>query len=420
MRATAPRGTRDVLPEEAARWQRLEAATRRVFHTFGYGEIRTPMFEHTELFQRGIGETTDIVQKEMYTFMDRGDRSLTLRPEGTAPVVRAYVEHKLYAGVQPVKLYYIGPMFRYERPQAGRYRQFHQIGAEAMGSADAAVDAEMIAMPITLYEEMGLRDVQVLLNSIGCPVCRPAYRELLRAHLAPRREELCGTCQTRYERNPLRLLDCKVPRCRELTEDVPSILDTLCDECRDHFAAVRTHLDRMGLTYQLEKRLVRGFDYYTKTVFELVSPHLGAQDAVGGGGRYDGLVAEMGGPDTPAVGFAVGVERLLLALEAEGREKGDGLARPHVYVAALGPDDRAQVVELTYRLRRAGVYAEMDYAGRSLRAQMRAAGQRGAAHVAIVGGEEAQRGMVRLRDMNTGAEREVALGHVVEVLSDGR
>lgn len=420
MRATAPRGTRDVLPEEAARWQRLEAATRRVFHTFGYGEIRTPMFEHTELFQRGIGETTDIVQKEMYTFMDRGDRSLTLRPEGTAPVVRAYVEHKLYAGVQPVKLYYIGPMFRYERPQAGRYRQFHQIGAEALGSSDPALDAEMIAMPITLYEEMGLRDVRVLLNSIGCPVCRPRYREQLRAHLAPRLDRLCATCQTRYERNPLRLLDCKVPQCRELTEDVPSILDFLCDECGQHFGAVRTHLDRMGLTYRLEKRLVRGFDYYTKTVFELISPHLGAQDAVGGGGRYDGLVAEMGGPDTPAVGFAVGVERLLLALEAEGQNTEDGVARPRVYVAAISPDDRSQVVELTYRLRRAGVYAEMDYAGRSLRAQMRAAGQRGAAHVAIVGGEEAQRGMVRLRDMNTGAEREVAMARVVEVLADGR
>lgn len=408
-----------MLPEEAAGWQRLEEATRRVFHAFGYGEIRTPMFEHTELFQRGIGETTDIVQKEMYTFTDRGDRSITLRPEGTAPVVRAYLEHKLYARPQPVKLYYIGAMFRYERPQAGRYRQFHQIGAEALGTRDPATDVEMIVMPLALYEEMGLRDVRVLVNSIGCNVCRPAYRALLQAHMAPRREQLCATCQGRYERNPLRMLDCKVPRCRELTEDVPPILDSLCDECREHFAAVRGHLERLGVGYELEKRLVRGFDYYTKTVFELVSPHLGAQDAVGGGGRYDGLVAEMGGPDTPAVGFAVGMERLLLALQAQG----EGLkaqAGPRVYVAAITPEDRPAVVELAYRLRRAGVAAEMDYAGRSLRAQMRAAGQMGAATVLLVGGEEAQRGTAKWRDMETGAEREIPLDQIVEVLTHGQ
>lgn len=416
---SAPRGTRDILPGEIENWHRLEEATRRVFHAFGYGEIRTPLFEHTELFLRGIGEATDIVQKEMYTFVDRGDRSITLRPEGTAPVVRAYLQHKLYARAQPQKLYYIGAMFRYERPQAGRYRQFHQLGAEALGTANPAADVEMIAMPLVLYEEMGLRDVHVLLNSIGCPQCRPRYRSTLQEHLADRRDELCATCQDRYERNPLRILDCKVERCRELTEDVPSIIDYLCEECASHFEKVQLYLDRLDVAYRLEKRLVRGFDYYTKTVFELISPHLGAQDAVGGGGRYDGLAAETGGPDTPGVGFAVGMERLLLALEAEGRAAA-GTPAPDVYVVALSDDDRADVVALAHRLRRAGVRAEMDYGSRSVRAQMRAADQSGAASVLIVGGEEAARGVVKLRDMKAGTEREVPADHVLEVWKHDR
>lgn len=419
MRVSAPRGTRDILPGEVENWHRLEETTRRVFHAFGYGEIRTPLFEHTELFLRGIGEATDIVQKEMYTFVDRGDRNITLRPEGTAPVVRAYLQHKLYARPQPQKLYYIGAMFRYERPQAGRYRQFHQLGAEALGTADPAADVEMIAMPLVLYEEMGLKDVHVLLNSIGCPRCRPRYRAALQEHLADRRAELCPTCQDRYERNPLRILDCKVERCRELTEDVPSIIDYLCDECAGHFEKVQLYLDRLNVVYRLEKRLVRGFDYYTKTVFELISPHLGAQDAVGGGGRYDGLAAETGGPDTPGVGFAVGMERLLLALEAEGRAAA-GTPAPDVYIVALSDDDRADVVALAHRLRRAGIRAEMDYGSRSVRGQMRAADQLGAASVLIVGGEEAARGVVKVRDMTSGTEREIPVDQVLEVWKHDR
>lgn len=415
MSVTAPRGTRDILPDEVVWWQRLEAKTREVFESFGYREIRTPIFEHTELFQRGIGETTDVVQKEMYTFLDRGQRSITLRPEGTAPVVRAYLEHKLYGLAQPIKVFYIGPMFRYERPQAGRYRQFHQIGAEAIGTPDPAADAEMIAMAQALYEEMGLRDIKILLNSIGCPRCRPVYRDRLKSHLQPRLADLCPTCQDRFQRNPLRILDCKVEGCRSVTQDVPDILDSLCPECSQHFSLVRDYLTGLGLEFRLEKRLVRGFDYYTKTVFELISAHLGAQDAVGGGGRYDGLVAEMGGPDTPAVGFAAGMERLLLSLQAQlGQQlKAPG---PKVFVAHIGPEDRFRAVELAHRLRRAAVSAELDYQGRSLKGQLKAADRLGARFTVMVGGEEMQRGVVRVRDMQAGTETEIALDHVVEVL----
>src|SRR5690606_8681919 len=278
---TAPRGTADILPADARRWHELEEAARAVFDAYGYGEIRTPIFEHTELFQRGIGEATDVVDKEMYTFMDRGDRSLTLRPEGTAGVVRAVLEHNMDKGALPVKLYYMGPMFRYERPQAGRARQFHQVGAECLGTMDPAADAEMSRMPATLLKRVGVTDFEALISSIGCPRCGRAYVERLRAHLADRREQLCAISRERYDRNPLRLLDCKRESCRRLTEDVPKLVDSLCDGCASHFQQVRAYLDDFGLPYRLAPRLVRGLDYYTKTVFELVSSDLGAQDALG-------------------------------------------------------------------------------------------------------------------------------------------
>lgn len=411
---TAPRGTADILPADARRWHELEEAARAVFDAYGYGEIRTPIFEHTELFQRGIGEATDVVDKEMYTFMDRGDRSLTLRPEGTAGVVRAVLEHNMDKGALPVKLYYMGPMFRYERPQAGRARQFHQVGAECLGTMDPAADAEMIRMPATLLKRVGVTNFEVLINSIGCPRCRPAYVERLRAHLADRREQLCASCRERYDRNPLRLLDCKRESCRRLTEDVPELVDSLCDGCASHFQQVRAYLDDFGLPYRLAPRLVRGLDYYTKTVFELVSSDLGAQDALGGGGRYDGLVETLGGPPMPGVGFAAGMERILLVM---AKYRPAPAPKPvDAMIAHHGAAGRRIAVRLAGEWRDAGLRVEIDYMDRSLRAQMKQADRLGARLVVIIGEDEASRGVVRVRDMATGEEREMRAEEVFQSL----
>ena len=411
---TAPRGTADILPAEALRWQELEEAARAVFTAYGYGEIRTPIFEHTELFERGIGEATDVVDKEMYTFRDRGDRSLTLRPEGTAGVVRAFLEHRMDKGPLPAKLWYMGPMFRYERPQAGRARQFHQLGAECLGTQDPAADAEMIRMLATLLKKLGVAHFTVLLNSIGCPRCRPAYVERLRAHLADRREKLCANCRARYDRNPLRLLDCKREECRRLTADVPLLVDQLCDECAVHFQQVRDYLADAGLEYQIAPRLVRGLDYYTKTVFELVSADLGAQDALGGGGRYDGLVETLGGPPMPGVGFAAGMERILLVL-AKNRPAPEP-PRPDAMIVHHGAVGRRVAVRLAGQLRDAGSRVEIDYLDRSLRAQMKQADRLGAHTVVIIGEDEASRGVVRVRDMATGDEREATEEELLQLL----
>jgi len=411
---TAPRGTADILPAEARRWQELEAATRAVFEAYGYGEIRTPIFEHTELFQRGIGEATDVVDKEMYTFLDRGERSLTLRPEGTAGVVRAFLEHRMDKGALPAKLYYMGPMFRYERPQAGRARQFHQLGVECLGTQDPAADAEMIRMFATLLRRLGVPDFRVLLNSIGCPRCRPAYVERLRAHLADRRESLCTSCQERFERNPLRLLDCKREECRRQTGDVPLLVDGLCEECAGHFAEVRAYLKDAGITYDMAPRLVRGLDYYTKTVFEFVSADLGAQDALGGGGRYDGLIETLGGPSMPGVGFAAGMERILLVM-AKHREA-PAAAAVDAVIAHHGAAGRRVAVRLAGDWRDAGLRVEIDYMDRSLRAQMKQADRLGARVVVIIGEDEAARGVVRMREMATGEEREMRATDVQQFL----
>lgn len=416
-RMSAPRGTIDILPSEAKRWSALESALREVCALYGYGEIRTPIFEHTELFARGIGSDTDVVEKEMYTFVDRGERSLTLRPEGTAGAVRAYLERRLDAEAQPVKLFYVGPMFRYERPQAGRARQFHQLGVECIGSADAGADVEVIALLAALFRRIGLNDFDIHLNSIGCPKCRPAYVEKLREALTPIRSSLCKSCQDRFERNTLRVLDCKRDTCRELTKDAPIMLEHLCDECDEHFQQVRTYLDDIGIKYTINTRLVRGLDYYTRTVFEFVSPHLGAQDALGGGGRYDGLVETLGGQPTPAVGFAAGMERILLATEANAVATGPQL---DAYVATLGDDGRRAGIALAERLRAAGLRVELDYMDRSLKAQMRQANRHGAHVVLIVGDDEAKAGTVQVRDMRTGDERAVDRDKVVEVLAEMR
>lgn len=415
MATARPRGTNDILPGESERWQIMEDAIHRICGAYGYQEIRTPMFEHTELFERGIGETTDIVEKEMYTFKDRGERSLTLRPEGTAPVVRSFLEHKMYGQALPTKLYYVGPMFRYERPQAGRYRQFYQFGVEAFGSSDPALDVEMITMPIHVYIELGLKDFEVHVNSIGCPKCRPPYRQRLQKYLNDDKDKLCGTCQSRYDRNPMRILDCKVSSCQELTAEAPLIADYLCEECSEHFQAVQNYLQQLDVKVVPNRRLVRGFDYYTKTVFEIKVPGLGAQDAVGGGGRYDGLVEEMGGPSTPGVGFAVGMERVLLALDKEGAKT---LTRPGMdgFVAQFGGASKERAVALVHELRRAGLSVDMDYLGRSLKAQMKAADRARVHWVLFLGDDELAAGAARVRWMKTGEEETVALAELAAYL----
>jgi histidyl-tRNA synthetase len=403
MLTTRPRGTEDVLPEAAARWQALEATARAVCRLYGFGEIRTPTFEHSELFHR-LGESTDVVQKETYDFVDRGGRRLTLRPEGTAAVVRALLENHLDKGPLPVKLYYLNyAAFRYERPEAGRLREHHQFGCEVFGAADAAADAELIALVATFLRRLGLEGWQVRVNSIGDPACRPRFREALLAYYRPLRQDLCDDCQRRLEQNPLRLLDCK--RDVEAVRGAPSSLDYLCEGCADHFAALRRYLDDLGVPYQVDPRLVRGFDYYTRTVFEFVHGALGAQNSILGGGRYDGLVAALGGPSLPAVGFAVGMERLLLAAQAAGRPL-PGPEPLDVFVAAAGEPARRGALLLCESLRRAGLAAGFDAVGRSLKAQLRQAA-REARFAAILGEAEEARGMVALRDLVTGEQVEV-------------
>lgn len=413
-RMSAPRGTTDILPEQARLWQALEEKVRDVGARYGFGEIRTPVFEHTDLFARGIGAETDVVSKEMYTFVDRADRSLTLRPEGTAGVVRAFMEHRLDAEAQPVKLYYMGPMFRYERPQAGRTRQFHQLGAETVGTDDPAADAEMIDLLVAVLREVGLGDFTVQLNSIGCTRCRPDYIDGLRAALAPIKDDLCGSCQHRFDTNPLRILDCKRPDCIERTAEAPLLTDGLCTDCGDHFTLVRQYLTDLGLEYELVPRLVRGLDYYTRTVFEVVSPVLGAQDALGGGGRYDGLMETLGGPPTPAVGFAAGMERILLAA-AHVRETPapDGL---DAYIVSVGHRARRLAVATASTLRAAGLKTELDYMNRSVRAQLRQANRLGAAFAIVIGDDEVERGVVQIRDMAGSVDTETPPEAIVQVL----
>ncbi|MDR1605368.1 MAG: histidine--tRNA ligase [Gracilibacteraceae bacterium] len=401
-----PQGTQDILPRQTALWQYVEEKIRSLCRRCGYEEIRTPILEATELFQRGVGMETDIVNKEMFTFRDKGDRSLTLRPEGTAAVARAYAEHKLYGQTPPWKLYYLGPMFRYEKPQAGRFHQFHQFGLEALGTADPLADAEAIWLAWTLGAELGLRGLALQLNSVGCPLCREKHRAALTAFLAPQSADLCPDCLVRLDRNPLRVLDCKNENCRARTAGAPALPDYLCPECREHFAAVRSYLDELRLPYQLNERLVRGLDYYRKTAFEILAPGLGAQNAICGGGRYDGLVEEIGGPPTPGVGFALGLERLLGALAEQNTTP--SLTEPPCYVlAALGPEARRWSAGLAAELRAAGFVVLMDLEGRSLKSQLKFADRRRAAFTLICGEDELARGNVLARDMRTGEQREI-------------
>lgn len=409
MQITGPRGTKDILPGASAFWQYVEQSARDICQAYVYQEIRTPVFEHTELFLRGIGETTDIVQKEMYTFNDRGGRSVTLRPENTAAVVRAYLEHKLYSGPQPTKLFYIGPMFRYDRPQAGRLRQFHQFGVEAIGSRGPVVDAEIILLAVQFFRRLGLSELNLYINSVGCPNCRPVYRDILQAALRDDLARFCPDCQSRFDRNPMRILDCKVERCQELSANAPKLSDCLCEECSGHLEQLRQLLDAAGVDYKHNPRLVRGLDYYTKTAFEIQYPPLGAQSAICGGGRYDGLIEEIGGEPTPGIGFAIGLERVLLALEKQGLlpEQRPSIA---VYVATVDAATQVAAFKLLAELRQAGISADMDYQGRNLKAQLKQANRYPARYVAIIGEEEAAQGKVTLKDMQTGQQELIAAG----------
>lgn len=405
MSITGIKGMNDILPAEVGVWQYLEDCARQVFRCYGFNEIRVPVVEKTELFKRSIGETTDIVEKEMYTFADRSDHSLTLRPEGTAPVMRSLIQHKLY-NLDPVtKLYYMGPMFRYERPQKGRYRQFHQIGAEVVGVDDPRIDAQVLAMLCHYFTEVGIADVTLQINSLGCGACRPSYRETLITFLSTRIDQLCDDCRRRFLTNPLRVIDCKASGCKEATADAPAMVEQLCSDCDDHFKTVRGALDDLGVDYEINPRMVRGLDYYTKTTFEMVTNNLGAQNAVAAGGRYDGLVQELGGPSLPGIGFAMGVERLALLKGAEDHPS----ASPVLFVAGLGDAAQRRAFTLMSALQRRGLCVEMDYAGRSLKAQIKRADKLGAAYLLIIGETELAAGTGVLRNMVTGVQEDLDL-----------
>jgi len=416
MKYRAPRGTRDILPDETWRWQLVERAFAETARRFGYREIRLPVFEQTELFARGIGDATDIVRKEMYSFQDRKGRDLTLRPEGTAGTVRAYIEHNMGSAARVTKLRYFCPMFRYERPQAGRYRQFWQWGLEAIGSMSPSVDAEIIHFCVSLFERLGIKGAVARVNSAGCRTCTPAYNDALREYLAPRLEEFCADCRERYQRNPRRMFDCKNEACLALLSDAPSILDSLCDECRIHFDSVLRFLERMSVEYEVDVGLARGLDYYTRTVFEVHYAGLGAQSALCGGGRYDDLVEELGGGSTPAVGVSAGVERLMLAYESESGG-GEAEPGPDVYIVAIGEEASLEAVGLAADLRdRWSV--ELDHQARSMKAQMREAGRLGARLAIIIGSDELERRAASVKDMESGEQVETALDSIGEAVEE--
>ncbi|MFZ3576440.1 histidine--tRNA ligase [Virgibacillus sp. DJP39] len=418
MNIKAPRGTVDVLPETAQKWQYIESVLKSVCERFNFSEIRTPLFEHTELFQRGVGDSTDIVQKEMYTFEDRGGRSLTLRPEGTASVVRAFVENKLFGSpIQPVKLFYFGQMFRYERPQKGRMRQLNQFGVEVMGSADPAVDAEVIDLAMTCYKQLGLKSLKLVINSLGDTESRIAYREALIQNFSPHKEELCEDCQTRLTQNPLRILDCKKDSDHPAMGTAPSMVDYLNEESSDYFEKVKKYLDVMDISYTVDKNLVRGLDYYNHTAFEIMSEAegFGSITTLAGGGRYNGLVEDLGGPDTPGIGFGMGIERLLMALEAEK------LTVPvddelDCFFVAFGEKAEAESVRLVHVLRENGVQVDRDYQGRKMKGQFKAADRVNARFVLVLGDQEIENNVINVKDMKSGDQKEVALSDIVSYM----
>ena len=402
-----------MLPQEAYKWHYVENIARETAAQFGFKEIRTPMFEHTELFLRGVGETTDIVTKEMYTFDDKGGRSMTLRPEGTAGVARCFIENGLQQGVMPMKAYYIASVFRYEKPQNGRLREHHQFGVECYGSDSPSADAEVIALAATLLKKVGLTQIELNINSIGCAKCRAEYNKALKEYIGANLHLMCGQCQARFEKNPLRILDCKEEKCKAITANAPKILDYLCDDCKAHFEKVQQILTSLGIPFKVNPGIVRGLDYYTRTVFEFVSTDIGAQGTVCGGGRYNNLVEEVGGKPTPAVGFGMGLERLLLVLENTNNLK----AEPEtidVYVASLGEDAQNQARKIVTQLRSKGVKAETDIMDRGIKAQMKYADRVGAKYVVVIGDEELQNGVVNIKNMQNGETQ----SHTIENLAE--
>jgi histidyl-tRNA synthetase len=407
------RGFKDILPGEVELWQHIEKVARSLFEDFGFEEIRVPILERTELFARSIGEDTDIVEKEMYTFADRSGELLTLRPEATASIVRAYNQHRLFASDPVQKLYLIGPMFRRERPQKGRYRQFYQIDAEIFGVASPLVDVQLIFMLVTLFKRLDVQDLETHINSLGCPACRPAFRAALVEMLSTVAEQLCENCNRRRERNPLRVLDCKVPSCREALTHAPSISDYLCSDCREDFEKVQRNLERLNIRFVVDKRLVRGLDYYTRTTFEVQTGSIGAQSAIAGGGRYDGLVKMLDGPDQPATGFAIGLDRLA---EVTSLKSGDFVRKPQIFIAALGEKSRSAAFEWICALGLEGMRAEMDFGDKNLKSQMKRADRLGAGYVLIVGDKELDEGSAVLRDMKTKEQDAIQIGSILEVM----
>lgn len=410
-----PRGTKDILPNESYKWQYIENTAREVARNFGVKEIRTPIFEHTELFQRGVGETTDIVQKEMYTFLDKGERSITLKPEGTAPAARSYIENNLGEEKQ-LKMFYITPCFRYERPQAGRLREFHQFGVEFFGAEGFEADAELISLAIDYIEKLGIKSLKVNINNLGCKECRKNYNDALKSYLKSNIDSLCTTCKDRYEKNPLRIIDCKNPTCKEIAKDVPLIIDYVCDKCKDHFEGLKKELDYLNINYLVDPYIVRGLDYYSKTVFEIISEDIGAQSTVCGGGRYDSLIEECGGKSTPAVGFAIGLERLILTLEGMNLEipKNNEI---DIFIACLGEEAKLETSKIVLSLRKAKISCEKDLLGRSLKAQMKYANKLGAKYVIVLGENELKEGRVKLKDMKNSSEEEIELSNIVSIMN---
>lgn len=406
MNIKAPKGTKDIMPKDSGQWQYIESQFDEICRLYGFHELRTPMFESTELFQRGVGDTTDIVQKEMYTFEDLGHRSITLKPEGTSPAVRAFIESREYAEVQPTKYYYDTPCFRYEKPQAGRLREFHQFGVENFGTPSVMADAEVIALADDFLRRMGLKDVELRINSVGCRECRAVYRKALQDFLRPHYEELCDTCKTRFEKNPMRILDCKSPADQEIVKDAPVMLDYLCDDCREAFEELQKALKAMNIDFTIDPRIVRGLDYYTKTAFEFVSTAIGAQGTICGGGRYDHLIEEIGGPSMPGVGFGLGKERLLLLMNQEGAFTGDE-KRVELAVSYIGEEAKLYALGLVSELRKEGIAVSVDTMDRNLKGQMKYANKLGAAYTVVIGEDEMASGMITLKNMDTSEQKKI-------------
>ena len=397
-----PRGTEDILPADSPLWQRIEQTVREICSAYGYREIRTPVFEDTSLLQRGVGDTTDVVQKEMYTFEDKGGRSITLRPEGTASLVRSFIENSLYADPQPTKLYYLISCYRYEKPQSGRLREFHQFGVECFGGTSDATDAEIIALALEFFKKLGIQGLKLNLNSIGCPVCKKDYNQKLRAYFEQYRDKLCETCLTRLDKNPMRIIDCKSEICSAIAAGAPKMIDHLCPDCQNHLDQTLRYLDVTGIAYTMDPHIVRGLDYYTRTVFEITSDALGAQSTVCGGGRYNGLVEELGGKPTEGIGFAIGLERLVMIMKNQGLDQNVFQNRPRLFIAAIGERADIAAQKLVFDLRAKGCYAERDLCGRSLKAQMKYANKLHAAYSLVLGEDEIAAGTAELKNMETG------------------